>query len=132
MVITFGLLFVKVAFKTVVTILWKSDSPVVIADVFSKLLGESVIKRSMQLVLSLLLKHVFSEKIFLCYIQTKTVISMVLYLLHWNHQLEGVYCKFGGQHQLLFPSGQKSNHPLGLRDGKLQKEVIYVSSNLVQ
>ena len=74
----------------------------------------------------------FQKKYFLCYIQTKTVISMVLYLLHWNHQLEGVYCKFSGKHQLLFPSGQKSNHPLGLGDGKLQKEVIYVSSNLVQ
>ena len=47
-----------------ISILWKSDSPVVIVDVFWKLLGEFVIKRSTQLGLSLLLKHVFSEIIF--------------------------------------------------------------------
>ena len=43
--------------------MWKSDSPAY-ADVCSKLLGEFIIKRSIQVGLPLLLKHVFSETIF--------------------------------------------------------------------
>ena len=55
-----GFSFWKYFLRTLITILWKSDSPVVITVVFWKLVLEFVTKRSMQLGLFLLLKHVFS------------------------------------------------------------------------
>ena len=45
----------------------------------------------------------FKKQDSLHHTQTEIVISMVLYLLYWNQQLEGI--KFGGKHWLIFPNG---------------------------
>ena len=74
---TFGGDFLKVIFKTVQIILWKSDTPVEIVFVCIEELLQVVMKRSIHVGLIIDLKHVLSATKFLRLYNSRKFTSMV-------------------------------------------------------
>ena len=92
------------------------------------MLGEFLIKRSVKLGLSLLLKHVFSGKLFFASYSNKNCNKYGSVSSALKSPIIGIYFKFGDKRQLFFPNGLKSNHPFGLEDGRLHLCSLKVSS----